>query len=190
MLTRLGLLGSFLVLILLLAFLPLLPAEPAPLTVDPVVSSLDRAEAVQLRVSRSERRAAPLPPPPVVQRPAKVVQKAVVQKPKKTTSPRLTPSKTDPTVGLSRSQRSKVPFAVWIVSPTAVRVAWRESHNVCSITNPSGKYQGKWQMDDNFWRSYGGLRYAPNPHQASCSEQDLVAYRGWLSRGWQPWPTA
>lgn len=96
----------------------------------------------------------------------------------------------DPTVGLSRSERQRVSFSVWLASPTRNRVVWRESHGVCTITNPSGKYQGAYQMDDGFWRAYGGLAYAPNPHQATCAEQDRVAYRGWLARGWQPWPTA
>jgi Transglycosylase-like domain len=85
------------------------------------------------------------------------------------------------------SVNDPVGFAAWLASPKGKAISWRESHNICDITNPTGKYQGKWQMDDNFWRSYGGLKYAPNPHQATCHEQDLVAYRGWLARGWQPW---
>lgn len=99
-----------------------------------------------------------------------------------------------PTVTVTRKAAAgrsepRVPegFAAWLASPIGKRISWRESHNICSITNPTGKYQGKWQMDDNFWRAYGGLKYAPNPHQATCHEQDLVAYRGWLARGWQPW---
>jgi hypothetical protein len=78
-------------------------------------------------------------------------------------------------------------FEAWLASPTRKRIIWRESHGICDITNPTGKYQGRYQMDDNFWRAYGGLKYAPNPHQATCHEQDLVAYRGWLARRWQPW---
>jgi hypothetical protein len=96
----------------------------------------------------------------------------------------------DRTAGLTRAQRSRIPFAVWLSSPTAVKVSWRESKNTCNITNPSGKYQGKWQMDDSFWRSYGGLKYASDPQFASCGEQDQVAYHGWIARGWQPWTTA
>ena len=26
--------------------------------------------------------------------------------------------------------------------------------------------------------------------KATCMEQDLVAYKGWLARGWSPWPPA
>jgi hypothetical protein len=100
-----------------------------------------------------------------------------------------------PTVTVTRAARSQTRstveqpsgFAAWLASPKGKAISWRESHNICTITNPTGKYQGKWQMDDNFWRAYGGLKYAPNPHQATCHEQDLVAYRGWLARGWQPW---
>lgn len=90
----------------------------------------------------------------------------------------------------SKSSRASTPFEKWLNSPTARKVSWRESNNRCHITNPTGKYQGKWQMDDNFWRAYGGRKYARNPHQATCHEQDLVAYRGWIKRGWKPWTTA
>jgi hypothetical protein len=80
-----------------------------------------------------------------------------------------------------------VGFAEWLASPVGQRISWRESRNRCDITNPSGKYRGKWQMDSAFWRTYGGLKYAPTPDRATCHEQDLVAFRGWQSRGWQPW---
>jgi len=50
-----------------------------------------------------------------------------------------------------------------------------------------GAYHGKWQMDSQFWRAYGGLTYASDAADASESEQDVVAYRGYLARGWQPW---
>lgn len=42
-------------------------------------------------------------------------------------------------------------------------------------------------MDADFWKTYGGLQYASRPEMASEQEQDAVAYRGWLARGWQPW---
>jgi hypothetical protein len=42
-------------------------------------------------------------------------------------------------------------------------------------------------MDADFWETYGGLKYASRPELASETEQDAVAYRGWLARGWQPW---
>jgi colicin import membrane protein len=80
--------------------------------------------------------------------------------------------------------------AAWAASPKARAVANCESGGNPSITNPSGKYQGKWQMDDSFWRSYGGLAFASDPHYATEAQQDEVAYRGWLARGWQPWSCA
>jgi hypothetical protein len=51
----------------------------------------------------------------------------------------------------------------------------------------TGKYRGKWQMDASFWRTYGGLSFAETPERATEVEQDLVAYRGYLARGWEPW---
>lgn len=99
----------------------------------------------------------------------------------------VVPSTTRASRDRKPSQAAPSGFAEWMQSPTRKRIIWRESHGICDITNPTGKYQGRYQMDDNFWRAYGGLKYAPNPHQATCHEQDLVAYRGWLARGWQPW---
>lgn len=89
----------------------------------------------------------------------------------------------------SRSYRGSIGASAWAKSPTARRVAYRESRNNCRIVSPSGKYRGKWQMDSNFWRSYGGLKYASTPDRASCYHQDIVAYRGWVARWWQPWTT-
>ena len=51
-------------------------------------------------------------------------------------------------------------------------------------------YDGKWQMDSSFWATYGGLAYASNAAAASEVEQDSVAYKGFLNRGWQPWECA
>lgn len=88
-----------------------------------------------------------------------------------------------------RSFRESVPFEVWISSTTSKRILKAESNGRCRAVNPSGKYRGRWQMDADFWRVYGGLDFAPTPDQASCDEQDIVAYQGWLSRWWQPWST-
>lgn len=62
-----------------------------------------------------------------------------------------------------------------------------ESHRNPQAVNPSGKYRGKWQMDADFWATYGGRAFASRPDLASEYQQDLVAYHGWLARGWQPW---
>jgi len=65
-----------------------------------------------------------------------------------------------------------------------------ESGGDYSVHSRTGKYRGAWQMDSDFWRSYKGLQYASRPDLATPHEQDLVAYRGWKSRGWQPWACA
>lgn len=85
------------------------------------------------------------------------------------------------------SQAAPTGFAAWLASPTSKRVSWRESNNRCDITNPTGKYQGKWQFDTATWLSNGGGKYAPHAHLATCHEQDLVAYATWKRRGWAPW---
>ncbi len=90
----------------------------------------------------------------------------------------------------SRAHRASIGVTAFSTSWTAQMVVKRESGGQCDVTNPSGKYRGKWQMDADFWSTYGGLEFAPTADQASCGEQDLVAYRGWVDRWWQPWPTA
>lgn len=87
----------------------------------------------------------------------------------------------------SRNAREAVAFEEWKAAPFTKFIAIRESNRRCKAVNRSGKYRGRWQMDKNFWSSYGGRKYAKRPERASCAEQDLVAYRGWIARGWQPW---
>lgn len=48
-------------------------------------------------------------------------------------------------------------------------------------------YYGKWQMNSSFWSTYGGLAYASRADLATESQQDAVAYKGFLARKWQPW---
>ena len=58
-------------------------------------------------------------------------------------------------------------------------------------SNTGNGYYGKWQADIDFQRAYGREFYdrwgvASNwPAWA----QDVMAHRGYRSRGWQPWPT-
>lgn len=94
---------------------------------------------------------------------------------------------TDPTRGLSKATRPTVSFEVWITSPTALKVIKKESKGNCKAVGGKGKYRGKWQMNAGFWKSYGGLQYAKTADKATCEQQDQVAYRGWLARGWSPW---
>lgn len=95
--------------------------------------------------------------------------------------------KADPTRGLTKAQRPTVAFDVWITSPTAIKVIKKESRGNCKAVGAKGKYRGKWQMNSAFWKTYGGLEFAARADLATCEQQDQVAYRGWLARGWQPW---
>jgi hypothetical protein len=96
----------------------------------------------------------------------------------------------DPTRDLSKSERKKVSFTTWVNSPTAKFLKKKESSNNCKAVGYKGLYLGTWQMSAGFWNTYGGEKYAPKANKATCHEQDLVAYRGWLARGWSPWPPA
>ncbi len=96
----------------------------------------------------------------------------------------------DPTRDLSKEDRKKISFKVWVNSPTAKFLKHAESRNNCKSTGGKGKYQGPWQVTKGFWQKYGGTKYAPKASKASCLQQDRVAYRGWLDRGWSPWPPA
>jgi hypothetical protein len=87
----------------------------------------------------------------------------------------------------SRAAREQISFEQWKAAPFTKFIATKESNRRCKAVNRSGKYRGRWQMDKNFWSSYGGKKFAKRPERASCAEQDLVAYRGWIARGWQPW---
>jgi hypothetical protein len=96
----------------------------------------------------------------------------------------------DPTRNLSKEERKKISFEVWVKSPTVKFLKKVESNNNCKSTGGNGKYQGTWQVNAGFWKTYGGKKYASKASKATCLEQDLVAYKGWLARGWSPWPPA
>lgn len=96
----------------------------------------------------------------------------------------------DPTRNLTKEERKKISFKVWVKSPTAKYLKKKESSNNCKAVGYKRKYLGTWQMNAGFWKTYGGKKYAPNPLKATCRQQDLVAYKGWLARGWSPWPPA
>jgi len=90
-------------------------------------------------------------------------------------------------VKLYKSAREMIPFEVWRNSPFTRYISMKESHRNCKAIGRSGKYRGRWQMSPQFWKTYGGKAFASKPDKASCQDQDLVAYRGWLVRGWAPW---
>lgn len=57
--------------------------------------------------------------------------------------------------------------------------------------SPSGKYRGAYQMDRDFWLTYGGDPDYVKPdrwEEAPRWMQDQVAARGYRARGLQPWP--
>lgn len=88
---------------------------------------------------------------------------------------------------LYRGAREIIPFEVWRTSAFARYISMKESHRNCKAVGRSGKYRGRWQMSPSFWKTYGGKQFAAKPDQASCRDQDLVAYNGWIVRGWAPW---
>ncbi len=90
----------------------------------------------------------------------------------------------------SRSRHTTAPSSRWAATAKARTVAFCESSGDITAVSRTGKYRGKWQADADFWRTYGGLQFASRPELASEAEQDAVAYRGWLARGWQPWACA
>ena len=81
----------------------------------------------------------------------------------------------------------------WAHTTDAIKVANCESGDRSSWDHYNGNahmrgtYSGKWQMDSDFWSTYGGRQFASSPADASEGEQDIVAYHGYLARGWQPW---
>jgi len=92
---------------------------------------------------------------------------------------------------LNRWQRDYFERAqVWAASPKARAVIACESSNRPTAVSRTGKYRGLWQMDADFWASYGGLSIAARPDLASRAGQNYVAYRGFISRGWTPWECA
>jgi hypothetical protein len=88
---------------------------------------------------------------------------------------------------LYRDARELIPFEVWRASSFTRYISMKESHRNCKAVNRTGKYRGRWQMSSAFWKTYGGKQFASKPEKASCRDQDLVAYNGWIVRGWAPW---
>lgn len=80
--------------------------------------------------------------------------------------------------------------AAWARSSRAVAVSSCESGGNVRAVSSTGRYRGKWQVSQDFWEAYGGLAFAATADRATEAEQDLVAFRGWLARGWRPWSCA
>ncbi|GEM_PF-3893843 len=87
----------------------------------------------------------------------------------------------------SAQHRKDLGVAAFVASWTASAVVDRESGGNCAIVSYNGAWRGKWQMDASFWATYGGTEFAAAPEAATCAQQDLVAYNGWVDRWWWPW---
>lgn len=69
----------------------------------------------------------------------------------------------------------------------AIKVAKCESSLDPKAVSPSGKYRGLWQFSVPTWKDYDGP--GDDPIEVGARKQTEVAYRLWLDRRWQPWPT-
>lgn len=66
-----------------------------------------------------------------------------------------------------------------------------ESGGNYSAVSPSGMYRGAYQMDNDFWVTYGNDDSLAGHHEtASPAAQDAAAARGLRARGLAPWPQA
>jgi hypothetical protein len=88
------------------------------------------------------------------------------------------------------------PAQQWAQRAKTRAVIFCESSNNPRKVSRTGKYRGLYQMDRDFWRSYGGRTLAPRPDLATRAAQNYVAYRGYVSHqrrignGWAPWDCA
>ncbi len=67
------------------------------------------------------------------------------------------------------------------------RLAQCESSGNWSINTGNG-YSGGLQFAPATWRGFGGAEFAPAAHQASRTEQIVVAERVLAAQGWNAWP--
>ena len=80
------------------------------------------------------------------------------------------------------------PLERWLRRPMTRYIVHRESRGKCHVVNPSpGRAAGKFQIQTATWRANGGLRFAPFADHTSCWHQNVVAFRLFLRRGYQPW---
>jgi hypothetical protein len=80
----------------------------------------------------------------------------------------------------------------WATWPKTRAVIDCESSNrpTAVAVNNGVTYRGLYQFNAQTWASYGGLEVAPNASQATRAEQNYVAYRLFIGRGWAPWSCA
>jgi len=142
----------------------LLPTEAAP-PVTPV--QLGDEFLWQLEVDLFLKTPPPPPPPP----PIPVVEEIKVEKPKPKPAPKPAPPTRKPTAN-------------------AILDCIAKYEGTYTSVNPTGKYRGRYQMDNSLWQTYGGdPRYVGRMQEAPPEMQDEVAWNGFLARGLSPWPT-
>ena len=78
----------------------------------------------------------------------------------------------------------------WAASAHTRRLIQCESGGDPTVvsTHSGVTYYGLYQMDRDFWTTYGGdPSYLSSPFRAPVWLQNEVAYRGYLHRGYEPW---
>ena len=127
------------------------------------------------------RRATPARPV-VVAAPAKVAVAILAPVVTATSDPTMSA-----TMRSSRAARLALGLAAWQSSAHGRAIAQRESGGRCTAVSAGGAYRGKWQVSATFWSGNGGTAFAVSADRATCAQQDLVAYRGWVTSWWMPW---
>lgn len=79
----------------------------------------------------------------------------------------------------------------WAATPRVKALRQCESTDNYGDNTGNG-YYGAYQANRGFWVTYGGdpSYLGTHPFAAPVAMQDMVAYRGFLSRGWEPWQCA
>ena len=95
-------------------------------------------------------------------------------------------------VAHARPRRGSLPAASRSQLRASIAHDWTGVAHCDSTNNPRANtgngYYGLLQMDETFWRNYGGLRFAARPDLASRAEQITVAERGLAVQGVGAWP--
>jgi hypothetical protein len=174
-----------------------------------------QAERDDYRRSLEQATSQPIPtvtqtvtlPPKIVVKTVRATERASRDEGRISTPERLAGMKPGPILDLNgkpiapRKDRKLIrkywgPAQEWAQRAKTRAVIFCESSNDPRKVSRTGKYRGLYQMDTNFWRSYGGRAIAARPDLASRAAQNYVAYRGYVSHerrignGWAPWECA
>jgi len=158
--------------------------EPKPLKPVKAVKTVKAAAAPKAAPTAGPplKRAAPAAPAPKAE-----------SKPAAKPQPKPKPESEPGTQAAASEERSPWagPASPQTEAETLACIRWVETRGDYTAVSPSGQYRGAYQMDDNFWRYYGGDEDLTGRHeQASRAQQDAVATRGLRDRGLAPWPSA